>query len=429
MTQPTSSPNIPLPLPKLSKRAVALSGISLLLLAGSIWGIMQLLKQPVTEKSVAPPQPLVVKTLTIQPQAVPQTLELSGTIRPIEQAVLSTKVMGRITYLALEAGDRFRKGQVLARINVIEMTAQTNQARSGVAQAQAELARTQATLSQLESQRLEALSTLRLAEIDQQRMAKLQPAGAVSQERLDRANTSLDEAKARVAQTEAGIRQSQAAIAQSQAAIAQAKAGVTAASANESYGMVTAPFDGVVVEKLAYEGEMAAPGTSLLRLENPNRLQLEISVPEENLRFVRIGQPVPIQVDAVNRQFKGKIGQIVPAANPNSRSFLVKIPLARSDSLISGMFGRIELSTPSLQKTIAIPTTALIRRGQLEGVYAIESGQQPQQSVALLRRVKTGKVQNGRVAITSGLVAGDRIAISHIQQLSDGQQLTVTSDQ
>lgn len=391
-----------------------------LLLVGGIWTVLQLTRSSEMSEPIALPV-VSVETQPIQTQPIANTLELSGTIRPVDQATLSTRVMGRITQLSLEAGDRFRQGEVLAQVDVTDMTAQTSQAQSGVAQAQAELARSQATLSQLQAQQLEAEASLRLAEVNQRRMAQLQAEGAVSQAQLDEANTRLDEAKARVAQTTAGNQQAQAAIAQARAAVNQATSSVTSAAVNESYGEVIAPFDGVVVQKLAYAGEMAAPGTPLLKIENPDRLQLEISVPEANLRFVRVGQPVQVQVDAVNQTLNARIAQIVPAADPNSRSFLVKIPLNHSGRLISGMFGRIALPIGDQQTGILVPTDALIQRGQLQGVYVVET--QAEHSTAVLRWVKTGKTHSDQVEILSGLTANDRIITSNIDQLSDGQPI------
>jgi multidrug efflux pump subunit AcrA (membrane-fusion protein) len=410
------------PLPTLSRRRWGLLLGSALLLAGGTWGILQLTRSIPSPDTVSAPA-IAVETRSIRSQPLANTLQLSGTIRPIEQATLSTRAMGRITQLSLESGDRFRKGEILAQIDVMDMTAQTSQAQSGVAEAQAEVARSQANLNQLQSQKLEAQAALRLAQINQTRMAQLQAEGAVAQSQLDEANTALDEAKARVAQAEAGIGQSQAAIAQSRAAVNQAKSGVTSASVSESYGTVIAPFDGVVVQKLAYEGEMAAPGTTLLKVENPDRLQLEISVPEENLRFVRVGQSVKVRVDAANQTLNATIQQIVPAADSNSRSFLVKIPLNNPVRLISGMFGRISLPLGETQETILIPANALIQRGQLQGVYVVETT--GSQSTAVLRWVKIGQQQNGQVEIVSGLMTGDRIITSNMGQLSDGQPIAI----
>jgi HlyD family secretion protein len=412
------------PLPKFSPKGWGILLGSILLLTGGTWVVLQMNRSPHTpEANVA--QAIAVSTLTLQSQSVANTLDLSGTIRTVEQATLSTRVMGRITQMSLESGDRFRKGDILSRIDVMDMTAQTSQAQLGVAQAQAEVFRSQASLNQLESQKLEAQAALRLAQVTQSRMSHLQVEGAVSQSQLDDANTNLEQARARVAQSEAGIRQSQAAIAQTQTAVSRAELSVISADVSESYGTIIAPFDGVVVQKLAYEGEMAAPGTPLLKVENPNKLQLEISVPEENLRFVHVGQPVTVQFDAVNQTLNSTIQQIVPAADPKSRSFLVKIPLSNSGKLISGMFGRIALPLGERKETLLIPTEAMIQRGQLQGVYVVETSES--KAIAVLRWVKTGKSQNGQIEIVSGLKVGDRIITNNISQLSDGLPVAIRS--
>ncbi|MBO3459623.1 efflux RND transporter periplasmic adaptor subunit [Aetokthonos hydrillicola Thurmond2011] len=396
-----------------------------LLLAGGAWGILQLTRSPHSPEPTLTQRATTVETLTIRPQLIANTLELSGTIHSVDQATLSTRVSGRITYFPFKAGDRFHKGDIVARIDVKDIAAQANQARSGIAQAQAELARSQASLSQLRSQKLSAQAALGLAQITQTRSAQLRADGAVSQANLDQANAALKQAKEQVAQAEAGIQQSQAAIAQSQATINQAKAQVAAASANESYGTVVAPFNGIVTEKLAYLGETTNPysmnGTALLKIENPDRLQIEIPVPEENLRFVHVGQTVQVRVDAVSGSFKGTIGQIVPASDPLSRSFLVKIPLNSSLKLISGMFGRIALPLDGTEETILIPKNALIQRGQLQGVYVVDTS--AQHPTAVLRWVKTGQQHKKQVEIVSGLMKGDRIIATNINQLSDGQPI------
>jgi multidrug resistance efflux pump len=299
------------------------------MLAGGTWGILQLTRPPHPPEATSAPE-IAVETLSIRSQAIANTLELSGTIRPIDQATLSTRVMGRITQLSLESGDRFRKGAVLAQIDVTDISAKTDQARSGVVQAQAgvvqaqaELSRSQATLSQLDAQKIEAQAALQLAKIDQGRMASLRAEGAVSQERLDQANTALAQAQAKVVQVEAGVRQAKAAIGQSRAAVDQsqssvhqAESGVASASISESYGTVIAPFDGVVVQKLAYEGEMAAPGTALLKVENPDRLQLEIAVPEENVRFVRVGQPVKVRSMRLIKRCRQRFSKLFQLQTP-----------------------------------------------------------------------------------------------------------------
>ena len=143
--------------PKMSWKGWGLLIGGVLLLTGGTWFVLSLNRSP-QPSEIASTSALSVNTLTVRSQSVPNTLELSGSIRPVEQATLSTRVMGRITQLSLESGDRFRKGDILTRIDVMDITAQTGQAQLGVAQAQAEVFRSQASLSQLESQKLEAQS-------------------------------------------------------------------------------------------------------------------------------------------------------------------------------------------------------------------------------------------------------------------------------
>ena len=391
-----------------------------LVLAGGIWTAQHFRQSPTDNKTTLKTTviPLKVDTLTVRLKKVPDRLELSGTIQPVDSAVLSTRVSGRIKALALEEGDRVKKGQVVAQIDVADIAAQNAQAQAGVGQSQAGLAQTRANLNQLKSQQVEARASLNLAKINQSRTAQLRNEGAISQSQLDQANTALDVAQAKVAQVESAIRQGEAAITQSQATIAQAKAGVGAASANISYGVIRAPFDGVVTQKLAYEGEMTTPGSPLLKLENTDRLRLEIAVPEADLRFIRIDQAVVVKIDALEDTQTAKVKQIVPTADPNSRSFIVKVPLKNSGPLISGMFGRIELSRGT-QEVIMIPADTLVRRGQLEGVYVVDANNQ-----AALHWVKTGSIRDNQIEIASGLTDGDRIITSHLQQLSDGQSIT-----
>jgi RND family efflux transporter MFP subunit len=130
---------------------------------------------------------------------------------------------------------------------------------------------------------------------------------------------------------------------------------------------------------------------------------------------IRQGDKVKVNIDSLNKSISGHVSQIIPSANPSSRSFMIKVALPRVNGLMPGMFGRLELPR-SNRRGIVIPVSTLIRRGQLEGIYVVNP-----QNQATLRWVKTGKVQGDRVEITSGLVKGDRLITDHLTQLSDGR--------
>ncbi len=402
---------------------------SVLLLGGVLWGQTQhnTPSNAAENKSLnaeSPVSPIAVRTRTLRTVSVADVLELPGILKPINIATVSTRISGRITMLPVEEGDRVRRGQILAKVDVNDLNAQVNQANAGVQQAKANLRVAQASLLQQQAQRQEAQAALNLAKLNQSRMAELFKEGAVAQAQLDQTTASLALAEAKFAQANASIRQAQASVAQSEAGINSSKSSVNTASASASYGTILAPFDGVVVEKLANEGETTNMfGTPLLKLERTDLLRLEVPVPESELGHFALNQSVQVRIDSLGRRVAGRIQQIVPAADSASHSFIVKIPLANQDGkLMSGMFARLELSRGS-QQVLQISTSSLVQRGQLQGVYVVGADKR-----AELRWIKTGKTEGTQVQIQSGLRAGERVILSPSQALSDGQPVTSTEE-
>ena len=191
-----------------------------------------------------------------------------------------------------------------------------------------------------------------------------------------------------------------------QAGQAQAKAALAQAHTSFSYTRIVAPFDGVITEKKADPGTLASPGIPIFVIEGMGHYRLEATVNENDLRFVRMGQQVPVVVDALqNPELKGKVTQIVPAADPGSRSFLVKIELPSDAQLRSGLFGRAQFSRGQ-RSSFVIPRTAVVERGQLQGVYVLD-----QNKVAGLRYVTLGKTSGPQVEVLAGLQEGERLVV------------------
>ena len=154
----------------------------------------------------------------------------------------------------------------------------------------------------------------------------------------------------------------QAALAQremAQAGQAQAKAVLGQAQTSLDYTRIRAPFDGVVTEKKADSGTLASPGVPVFIIEDVRRYRLEVTVNESDLRYVRLGQQLPVVIDALdNAELEAKVAQIVPTADAASRSFLVKIELPPDVRLRSGLFGRAQFS-----RGAAIADDSTHRRG------------------------------------------------------------------
>ena len=167
---------------------------------------------------------------------------------------------------------------------------------------------------------------------------------------------------------------------------------------------IRAPFDGLVTAKLADAGAIATPSVPLLIVEDPGHFRLEATVDESKMGAVRLGQAVPVVIDALGDQtIAGKVVQIVPAADPASRTFTVKIDLPSNPQIRSGLFGRARFPRGQ-RESVIIPQTAVVRRGQLQAVYVVGKDQ-----AASLRYVTLGTPLAQQVEVLSGLEAGDQV--------------------
>jgi RND family efflux transporter MFP subunit len=185
---------------------------------------------------------------------------------------------------------------------------------------------------------------------------------------------------------------------------AQAKAALEQARTSLEYTRIRAPFDGVITEKKMDVGAFASPGMPLFTIEDPHRYRLEVAVNEGDLRYVRIGKDISVALDALeDAQIKGKVVEIVPAADSTSRSFLVKVELPADSRLRSGLFGRAQFIRGE-RLSVVIPQTAVVERGQLQGVYVLDHDQ-----VASLRYVTVGKSSGNQVEVLSGVQDGERL--------------------
>jgi RND family efflux transporter MFP subunit len=184
---------------------------------------------------------------------------------------------------------------------------------------------------------------------------------------------------------------------------------------------ITAPATGVVVDRRVEPGDLAVPGQPLLVLEDPRAYRLEAEVGESTIGRVRVGQRVPVTLDALGRTLEGRVAEIIPAADSASRTVTVKLELPADADLRSGLFGRARFVMGERQ-ALTVPLSALVERGQLTGVYVVDP-----RSVARFRLVTAGERRAGRAEILSGLAAGERIAGDGTDRLSDGARVAAGS--
>jgi membrane fusion protein, multidrug efflux system len=299
-----------------------------------------------------------VRAQTVESKKRVAIEEVVGTVRARLRSVIEAKVSGRIEQMLVVPGQQVKAGELLAVIDAREVQARYEQ----------------------------ALALRQQAEADLKRLTSLLEQKILSQAEFDNA-----QARARVA-----------------------AAGVTEAETMLDYTKVTAPFGGVITRKHADVGDLAAPGKPLLDMEDSRALRLEADVPEAVVGKLTLGDKLPVRVAALETELQGVVSEIAPAADPGSRTFLVKLDLPNPPGLRAGQFGRVAMPVGETS-ALRTPATAVIRRGQMEIVFVVSGGK------AQLRLVKTGKRLGGEVELVSGVEAGEKIVVEGAAGLLDGQ--------
>ena len=317
-----------------------------------------------------------VSVVAAQTSSIADTIEAVGTVRAAETSQLAAQMMGNIVEIRAHEGDRVQRGQVLAVIDDAQPRAVLDRAAAADFAAQQEFAASD--------------SDFTLAEATFKRYQTLYDRKSVSPQ-------EFDEIKARYEAAQAHREVARAGQAQAKAALQQARTAL-------GYTHIVAPFDGVVSEKRADIGTLASPGMPVFTVEDLRRYRLEATVNESDLRFVRQGQPASVSIDALgDRELKGIVIEIVPAADASSRSFLVKVELPFDPALRSGLFGRAEF-TRGERMALLIPRTAIVERGQLQGIYLLDENR-----IAGLRYITLGKPSAQQVEVLAGLQAGETL--------------------
>lgn len=317
-----------------------------------------------------------VSIASVERETVPDVFDAPGTVRAAQTSFLASQLLANIVEIRTQEGAHVRKGEVLVLLDDVQFRAALERAQAARAAAEKEVGGAEAEAE--------------LAAATFRRYQDLYEKKSVSPQEFDEVKARQRGAAAHLDSARAGLEQAQAALAQTRIVF--------------EYTRIRAPFDGLVTEKRADPGTLATPGMVLLVVEGTQRFRLEVTVDESEIRSVRLGQAVPVSIDALGaEELTGWVTQIVPAADPASRSFLVKVELPSQASLRSGLFGRARFARGE-RTALLMPATAGLERGQLQAVYAVGPD-----NVASLRYVTLGRKVGDRVEVLSGLAEGDRV--------------------
>lgn len=325
-----------------------------------------------------------VPVLAVGAQAVGAGAEFDGSLQAVRQSVLSAQASGRITSLSVRAGDRVTAGQVLAVIDDRATQAGVAQAQAGVAQADANLANAKAAY---------------------ERTRDLRAQNFVAQAALD---SALAQYKA------------------AQAGAAAARAGQTQASVAQGFTRLTAPYDGWVLSTQAEAGQLAMPGAPILTVYAPQPIRAVVYVPASQQPMALKAGKIEVQLPGTDKWVASASKTTVPAADPVSQTVEWRLNLSEANGAgqVPGRQVRVRFVGSEGQaapQRLLVPSTALLRRGELTGVYVVTTKGESGKGFAL-RAVRTGATHGDAVEVLAGLKAGDQVALDPVRAGLSGAQ-------
>lgn len=338
-------------------------------------------KHTETTDNIAP----VPVTVSTPGGAVEDGISVSGKIEAQQTANISTRMMGTITRIYVKVGDKVRRGQLLVSISSQDIQAKQAQTNASIAEAQANVSN---------------------AQKDYDRFTNLYKKQSASAKELDNVTLQYNAAKARLE------------------AATQMRNEVNAML---SYSNLTAPFDGVVTQRMADEGNMANPGMPLLTIEQNTQLEVGATVSESDINSIKKGDKAQVEVKAIGKTLECMISEISPSSQFTGGQYLVKlsIPEKEKKDLYAGMYVNVfipvsgKTATTGSTAAVLVPLRSLVNKDQLTGVYTISNS-----NTALLRWARTGKTFGDKIEVLSGLAPNEKFIVSAEGKLYNGVPVT-----
>lgn len=343
------------------------------------------------------PQPIVVEVVKVAMTDVNGTIDSGGVVQARTTATIAARIMAPVREILVWPGDRVRKGQTLVVLEGDDLAAGARAARSAAIAAEQGASAAGAEL-------LGAEAGLILARASHNRIAGLETKRSATAQELDDATAALRSAEARVAGATARALQAAA-------ALESARAGADQASTTHSFTRIAAPFDGTITARMIDPGNMASPGTALLRLEDTRGFRLEVRVDESRIGEIRNGDRVRVFVGSTS--IEGTVAEVSRAVETDARAFLVKVALPDVPGVRSGEFGKARFAgTP--RRALTVPSAAVVRRGQITSVFVVDHG------IARARLVSVSESE-----VLAGLTEAEMVILSPPAAMTDGHHVHV----
>jgi len=328
------------------------------------------------------------KTVRASIETVTEWYDAVGTVQPRTRARIEARITGQITGVRVDAGDPVKEGELLVVLDDRQLQARLSQARQSLKTATARKEQAGQSINAAEAAFIEAQSAYK-------RVKNFFNAGAATEQ-------DLEQARSRFLQAESALKRAKDAFSEASSGVVMAEEMIREAKIGLSYTKINAPADGEVLKRLVDPGDLAVPGKPLLLLQTAGGLRLEAHVRESLIQKVHPGAMLRVELATMQKTVDAKVGEIIPYADPQTRTFLVKARLPDLPGLYPGMYGKLLIPYKALD-LVLIPKTAIEAVGQLELVMVkTRNGWER-------RYIKTGNVYGDKVEVLSGLSGGETL--------------------
>jgi len=361
-------------------------------------------------------EPAASAALTITATAaierpIARFIRATGTLMAEDQADVAAETAGRIVSTPIERGSHVTEGGELARVVATETNAQLKEAEANAAQIEARLGITSDAAFDVNAvpEVRTAKASYDLAQEEFNRIKALLDQRVVSQSEYDQRRTQMEATRQQYEAAKNGAAQQYQSLQAARARVALARKAVADT-------VVRSPFSGVVAERLVSAGDYVTKGMKVAIVVRVNPLRIVLTIPEQFVSAVGVGQPVNFDVDAyAGRRFEGKVKYISPALEADRRALTVEAVVPNpGGELKPGLFATARLEQPSKTPGILVPAAAVQTTAGTSRVYVL-TGDHVEERI-----VTTGQAAGDLVEITKGLASGERVATSNVGKLADG---------
>ena len=377
------------------------------------------------EEANTPPPAVDVTTASAIKRDLPRYFEATGSLAGDQQTDVAPSIAGKVVAIGVDLGSYVKRGQMIVRLDDVDLKLRVDQAQAQLDQARAALRQAEEKIGlragqDFDPNRVPEVATakvaLDLAEKNLRRAEKLIESGDVARQSYDERRAERDQRREQYEAALSKARQDFAAVATARANVSNADSQLGLARRNLSYALVYSPIDGFVADRTADLGEYVSPTTKVATVVRVNPLRIRIDIPEQAISEVQVGQSVSVTTSAwPDQSFSGRIARISPNVSANSRTLTVEAEIENSSGALKpGQFATVRILQPRSEPAVLVPNRAVKTEAGVSRLFVIKDGHAQQ------RLVQLGQAEGDLIEIKTGVAADEQVATSNVEQLSDG---------